>query len=328
MKKIKIIVLILSVVFLFCTILKSEDITLGDVVAAQEENASEIQTMAAEVENEVEYGGNKQTLAYDYILQNNADGSKKMMVTTKGVFTIQFLVDTKEGSVTYLMANGTTKKFTLTPEEMEKINAQFSINSLQPRPIYAMGKGKGGSAIDGTYKTSLDTDTIETEDNIIKVERKKSSKDYAYVEYHNKKVRDIGGQIDEKIAKAEIAPATKEGAKRMKVKYIEQMKKNKGKIIKTTIAKRVEKINLKTGQVEESEFYNNNNERIGFTKIKQMRNVECRMPDKKTKKIIQIPTEVETEMEGINGKSKIKTRMKNVKVNEDVKFEWIKVGKK
>lgn len=29
-------------------------------------------------------------------------------------------------------------------------------------------------------------------------------------------------------------------------------------------------------------------------------------------------------MEGINGKSRIKTRIKNVKVNEGVEFRWIK----
>lgn len=100
--------------FIYC----EENYTLSEIVAVQEANASEIQTMSAEVENEIEFNGKKQEIIYDYVLQNNADGSKKMMVTTKGVFTMQFLVDTKEGSVTYLMAEA---------KELSIKNYQFSI---------------------------------------------------------------------------------------------------------------------------------------------------------------------------------------------------------
>lgn len=125
------------------------------------------------------------------------------------------------------------------------------------------------TAIDGTYKASVDTDTLETKDIIIKVDKKRSNKEYAYVEWSNKRAKDIEKQIEEKIRQAEEAPATKDGAIKMKKAFIEQMKKNKEKIIKTTIARRIEKINTRTGQVEETEFYNNRNEKIGWTKVKK-----------------------------------------------------------
>lgn len=305
-------------------ILKAENITIGDVVSIQNASNENIQTMSAEVENEVEYGGNKQTLVYDYVLQNNPDGSRKMMVSTKGAFKMQFLVDTKEGSVTYLMADGSTKKFTLTQEEMEKINSQFSFNKLQLTTDNLQFAALKNSMKDGTYGNSLDVDTVETAESIIKVDRKRSSKEHAYIEFHNKKTKDISRQIDEKIAEAEKAPATKKEAKKMKGKFIAQMKKNKDKIIKTTIAKRIEKVNMKTGQVEETEFYNNNNERIGWMKVKQMANAECRMPDGKTKKTIQVATETEAEMDSPSGKSKVKTKIKNIRINEQVEFKWMK----
>ncbi len=127
----------------------------------------------------------------------------------------------------------------------------------------------------------------------------------------------------------------------MKEKIIAQMKKNKDKVIKTTIARRVEKINRKNGIVEETEFYNNDNEKIGFVRMKKSSKFKVQGSKNKEKmlkeqnnetgektKDIEMPTEVETEMETISGKSKIKTRMRNIKVNEPVEFRWKEIKTK
>jgi len=42
-------------------------------------------------------------------------------------------------------------------------------------------------------------------------------------------------------------------------------------------------------------------------------------------KVIQIL--IETEMGGMTEKSRIKTKINKIRINEDVKFEWIKAGK-
>ena len=46
-----------------------------------------------------------------------------------------------------------------------------------------------------------------------------------------------------------------------------------------------------------------------------MQNGVCRM-----EKVIQIL--IETEMEGMTEKSRIKTKINKIRINEDVKFEW------
>lgn len=117
------------ILFIIPSIISGEEnYTLTDIAGVEEENTSGIETMAATVENTTEYNGRAQNLIYDYQMQNNPDGSKKMMVTARGLFPMQFLVDTKEGAVTYLMADGTTKKFTLTPEEKEKLFANYQLS--------------------------------------------------------------------------------------------------------------------------------------------------------------------------------------------------------
>ncbi len=344
MRKTKFLFVSIIFIFLFSSFLKSEDLTLADVAAVQKANSENIETMAAEVENEVEYGGNKQILVYDYILQNNPDGSNKMMVSTKGVFTMQFLVDTKEGSVTYLMADGSVKKWTLSQEEKENLfaNYQLSVFDSPLQNIYAKAiknpllVDEGKIATDGTYSTMLDKDTLETDEYIIKVKGQKNIgrkyEGYAYVEFHNKKTKDIGKQIDEKIAEVEKVPATKNEAKNTKAKFIAQMKKNKDKVIKTTIAKRVEKVNMKTGQVEETEFFNGNGEKIGFIRVKNSSKFKVQSSKVNTQsnntKEISIPIETEGEMESIDGKSKFKTKMKDIKINEEVEFKWQKPKKR
>ena len=320
----------LIIVFYFNSFIYCEDYTLSQIAEEQEASASGIETMAGTVETTNEFNGNSQAISYDYVLQNNADGSKKMMITTHGIFTMQFLVDTKEGSVTYLMGNGSKKKFTLTEEEKAKLFANYQINfNSGLQNVYASAKGKYLSGIgktDGTYKTSLDTDTLETEDSVVKIDKKRSGRDYVYLEWHNKKAKEMGSAIDEKIAEAERAPATKKEAKELKRRFIEQMKKNKEKIRKTTIARRVEKINRKDGIVEEQEFYNGDNERIGWSKVKQFSIKNYQLSNKAggNTKQIRIPVEIDGEMESIEGKSKFKTKVKDVKINEGASFRWIK----
>ena len=107
----KLIPVILFNLIIFNSFIYCEDYTLSQIAEEQEASASGIETMAGTVETTNEFNGNSQAISYDYVLQNNADGSKKMMITTHGIFTMQFLVDTKEGSVTYLMAEA--RKFSI-----------------------------------------------------------------------------------------------------------------------------------------------------------------------------------------------------------------------
>ena len=99
----------------------------------------------------------------------------------------------------------------------------------------------------------------------------------------------------------------------------------------------MEKINRKDGIVEEQEFYNGDNERIGWSKVKQFSiknfqlsiNNEKQTIDKEKQEggnttQIRIPVEIEGEMESIEGKSKFKTKIKDVKINEGVSFKWMK----
>ena len=80
------------------------------MAAAQQGYQDSVQTFAASVSSETEFDGMKKTLSYDYVMQTDENGDSKVMITGTGALQMQFLVDTAAGSVTYLMANGTTKK--------------------------------------------------------------------------------------------------------------------------------------------------------------------------------------------------------------------------
>jgi hypothetical protein len=88
----------------------------------------------------------------------------------------------------------------------------------------------------------------------------------------------------------------------------------------------VEKINRKDGIVEEQEFYNEANENIGKVRVKQFSIKNYQLSNKAggNTKQIRIPVEIDGEMESIEGKSKFKTKIKDVKINEGASFKWMK----
>jgi hypothetical protein len=154
----------------------------------------------------------------------------------------------------------------------------------------------------------------------------------AVVSYENKKIKNMAAKIDEKLQLAESKKATKAGAIELKKKFIKQMREQKEKIRKNMIAKRVEKINMKTGTVEEQEFFNEDGERIGWMKVKnsakkRFKKARLKRTGAETEQEFDVPVEMEGEIDSPQGKTKIKTVIKDVKINEDVEFEWIKPKK-
>lgn len=336
-------------VFLFVfpfAVFSDDSYTLSDVASVQDSNQSGISTMAGSVDSTVDFNGNTQGTSYDYSMQRDQYGNNKVMVTTKGAATMQFLVDTSDMSVTYLMGDGSLKKITLTAEDQAQIQQVAGLNSLPGAGsnLYANLSGnpvfgkKGGLSIktDASYRQKLDTDAYETDDNLIKINHSAGNKDLAVIEYHNKKVKDTKLDIENKISEAEMSTATKDGAKKLKKLFIDSLKRNKDQILKHLIAKRVDRVNMKTGMVEEQEYFNEEGDRIGHMKVNSKKKFRVKLKagqnvsaaSNGNDKEIELADEIETDMESAEGKSKIKTKMRNMKINEDVKFEWMKIKNK
>ncbi|HRQ45003.1 MAG TPA: hypothetical protein PLB12_11715, partial [Candidatus Goldiibacteriota bacterium] len=84
-------------------------------------------------------------------------------------------------------------------------------------------------------------------------------------------------------------------------------------------------------------FYNEAGEKLGFVTVKRRHRIKA-MPRHKAagaaavkEREIEIPAESEVEMSSPQGKAKTGIVMNNIRVNEDVKFEWVKTkqeGKK
>ena len=155
---------------------------------------------------------------------------------------------------------------------------------------------------------------------------------YAEAEFYDKKAADIQIKLDERIAQANLSKAEKAGAKAMKKRFIDEMKKRRDRIIETTIVKRVETINMATGMTEETGFYNGRGAKIGAMRVnKKMRAAFKRAgrgkpADEATERVTEMPQEAEIEMEGLEGKSRTKITYKNIRVNGAPDFEWIKPG--
>lgn len=125
--------LILSFIFICISfVLYADDgvYTVSDVVNAQAQTVGDIQTLSATVNSVTKYNGASQPLSYDYALQTDENGNNKVMVTTKGVFTMQFLVDTSDMSITYLMADGSQRKVTVSAEDSVQIRQMAGIGNM------------------------------------------------------------------------------------------------------------------------------------------------------------------------------------------------------
>ena len=84
-------------------------------------------------------------------------------------------------------------------------------------------------------------------------------------------------------------------ANRLKEKAIKEFANRKEKSMRTLTARRVQKINMKQGQVEQQEFYNDKDEKIGWFKTKNKR--KMRIKDRSGKdKDVDVMEEWEGEM--------------------------------
>lgn len=315
----------------FCSNLFAEDLTLADVVAVQEKNASAVETMSADVEATTEFNNQTTVMNYDYKLQRDIYGNNKVMVTNHGTFAMQFLVDTKDLSVTYLMAEGNTKTFKLDPEMQAEVLQLAGVGSFSGTNIgkmYAMSMGLNTTATDAAKSDGLRKKVYETADMKLKVE-KEFWGGRAVVTYENKKIKNMSAKIDEKLQLAESKKATKPGAIELKKKFIKQMRDQKENIRKTMIAKRVEKINMKNGIVEEQEFFNEDGDKVGWMKVKNSEKKKFKKARLKNTEVdieqeFDVPVEMEGEMDSPKGKSKTKSEISRLKINEELNFEWMK----
>ena len=322
---------ILSFNFLLPDVYAS-DYTISGVISVQEQASGAYETMSGEFESHTEYGGNTMAAGYVYSMKNLNDGSRQVMVKTTGIFTMQFLVDTADMSVTYLMADGSLKKVTITPDTKEEIMNMAGLGGIGGGgSVYAAVFGQAKrDRTDGVYDKALNTPDFENDRVRVKVRKKTRlfGAEAAEVEFYDKKAAGMRLALDERISKAEAGKAEKEGARKMKKRFIDGMKREKEKIIKTTVVKRKELINMKSGITEASEFYNLNDERIGHMKVRKMGKIKHRKNRVTTAENspaeTELPQEVEVEMEGPQGKSKSIMKYKNLKINEETDFEWIK----
>jgi hypothetical protein len=329
---------ILFVIFMPVISMADDSYTIADVAAVQDSSLTGVQTMAASVSSTTEYNGMKQTLAYDYSMQTDSSGNNKVMVTTKGIFTMQFLIDTSDMSVTYLMADGSHNKVTASAEVKDQIKQMAGISGLKgfggTGSMYAALGIKKGSMSDAAYANKYNTGRFETDDMVVSVKGKKkggfmgmiTGNDTAEVEYINKKMDTSMEKWDkgmDLLKNTKSATAEKE---KVKQKALEWMATNRGKARKSMVTRNVEHINMKTGIVEEHEMYNADGERMGHMKVTGKRKIKAGKEGKEDK-IIEMPVEMETEMKGSEGDSTTKTKMEAVTINEPVSFEWMKVKK-
>ena len=85
--------------------------------------------------------------------------------------------------------------------------------------------------------------------------------------------------------------------------------------------------------MEEKEFNNDAGEKLGQVTVKSRHKIKA-VPRHKgagaagvEEREIEMPAESEVEMSSPQGKAKTNIVMNNIKVNEDVKFEWVKTKK-
>ena len=307
----------------------AEDLTIADVAAAQQGYQDTVRTFAAFVSSETEFDGMKKTLTYDYVMQTNENGNSKVMITGTGALQMQFLVDTAAGSVTYLMADGSTKTFILSQEEKDAIMSQYAgLGNFGGSSIGTMFASAGGKVKDAKHARDLRVKEAETADYKVRV-KKEFFGNKAVVEYENRKMALMKEGFDRNIMIAEETPAKNGKDRKIKKKYLQKLRDEKENVKRHMIAKRVEKINLDSGITEEQEFYNDKGEKLGFVRVKRNQRIEARKPRVKDAPAhsLEMPVESEVEMSSPQGKTKTNIIMNNVKVNEDIRFDWVKTKK-
>ena len=339
-----------------------DELTLADIADAQEDSTAYIETLSTTVNSVLEFEGKKTGFSFEYTLAQDAEGNKKMMVTSHGTFTMQYLVDTADNSVTILMGDGSKKRYELTESQKQMLQQMSGIGSFggfgDIRSMYAR---KGGSVSDIKEKrNSLRVKELETTDTRLKVTgRDWLNKNKVYVEYTNKDAQKLKDRLDEKMAEAQSAKADSKGGKLLKERFVNKIKKHGDKMLEYNPSVRKETINLKTGRVEMTELFNDNGKKIGTIKTNRTKKIKVKVSENRRKEInerrklrnaekagisaesedapvskvveapaeneIELVTEAETEMESGVGKSKMTMKMEGIKVNEPVDFKWMEV---
>ena len=150
-----------------------------------------------------------------------------------------------------------------------------------------------------------------------------SGDDTADVEYDAKDNGTMVEKFAEAQAKIASARPKNEAGEELKEKAIKLFAEKKELAMKTTIGKRIEHINMRTGMVEGQEMYSVNGEKIGDIKVKAKTDVLDTAKGNK----YEMATDTETDMDAGQGKSKNETKINNIRLNEPVEFEWVKVKK-
>jgi len=351
--------------FLASGILADDNYTAADVISSQTQNASAISDMSSSVEGVTEFNGMKQKLEYDYQMATDANGNNKIMVSTKGIFTMQFLVDTADMSVTFLMADGSQQKVTVSAGEQTQIQQMAGLSGSMGGnggSLYAALGGKKGIVSDAAFAGQLGKTDIETDDMMINVRGKRGSgkkifglinnDDITDVEYINKKSRSARMKLDEALDKIRLSQPKTKDAENYKKKALKWFEENGNNALKSMVSRRVEHINMRTGLVEEQEIYNTNGEKMGHFKIRNKVRMKIRKRRESMKtsaapvmaggnatnsvnaplpaadeQEIEVPNEFDAEMDSTNGPSKTHTKITNITINQDNKFEWIKPKK-
>jgi hypothetical protein len=312
--------------------------TVADVASSEAGLANGITSMAASVSTTTQYNGISQTIQYDYAMSVDASGNEKVMVTTGGLNTMQFLVDTSDMSVTYLMADGSLKKVTVSAEAQEEIKGLTGVMGISGMTgsggLYASLGMDRKTMSDASNRRNLNTNRIETDDAVISVKGKKgngrgllgmgSGDDTADVEYDAKDNGTMVEKFAEAQAKIASARPKNEAGEELKEKAIKLFAEKKELAMKTTIGKRIEHINMRTGMVEGQEMYSVNGEKIGDIKVKAKTDVLDTAKGNK----YEMATDTETDMDAGQGKSKNETKINNIRLNEPVEFEWIKTNRR
>jgi hypothetical protein len=134
------------------------------VASAEAGIATGITSKAASVSTTTQYNGISQTIQYDYAMSVDASGNEKVMVTTGGLNTMQFLVDTYDMSVTYLMADGSLTQVTVSAEAQEEIKGLSGVMRIGGLTgsggLYASLGMDRKTMSDASNKRDLNTGTI------------------------------------------------------------------------------------------------------------------------------------------------------------------------
>jgi hypothetical protein len=340
------------------------DVMLSDVAAIQEDNTGYIETMSSTINVVAEFDGTKRDLSYDYVMQQDEVGNRKILVTSHGTISSQFMVDTKDNSVTILMGDGSKKRYELTDDQKKLLQQVAGVGAMggmnDIKSMYA--SNKKGSVSDVGMRKDLKVEEFETADMKAKIHRDRSNKEHAYVEFVNKDAMKLKDRLQEKMDQANMAQSDTKGGQLLKKRFMDKLKKHGDDMIKYNVIRRMEKINMKTGLVEETEMFNDNGNRLGTMKVKNKIKRRIKFSDKRRKTIeqrlknrmseqmaaqagqegntisaavavpqeqeIELVTEAETEMDTAMGNSKMMVKMDDIRVNEPVEFKWINITKK